>query len=326
MGFCFVNHIALGALYARQNFGLDRIAVIDFDVHHGNGTEDILAHEEGMLMVSSFQQGIYPGSGTRPKGPNMVNVPLPAGSGTREIRTMLDEIWIPILQAFRPQLMLVSAGFDAHRDDPLAGLAWTEVGGELLTIEVASMPGKGAVQRTGSIGDVMKESVEAARTVVRSRARRLGIKDDVFEKTDLHVHFPEGATPKDGPSAGIAITTAIVSALTGIPVRCDVAMTGEITLRGEVLAIGGLKEKLLAAVRGGITRALIPHENVKDLVEIPDTIKGRIEIIPVKWIDEVLDNALANAPVPLLESTETAETAAPTATSVVAPSVPPVTH
>ncbi len=200
----------------------------------------------------------------------------------------------------------------------VTGLAWTEVGGELLTIEVASMPGKGIVQRTGSIGDVMKESVEAARTVVRSRARRLGIKDDIFEKTDLHVHFPEGATPKDGPSAGIAITTAIVSALTGIPVRCDVAMTGEITLRGEVLAIGGLKEKLLAAVRGGITKALIPHENVKDLVEIPDTIKGRIEIVPVKWIDEVLDNALASAPVALPEPTESLAEAAPATTSTAA--------
>ena len=158
------------------------------------------------------------------------------------------------------------------------------------------MPGKGAVQRTGSIGDVMKESVEAARTVVRSRARRLGIKDDVFEKTDLHVHFPEGATPKDGPSAGIAITTAIVSALTGIPVRCDVAMTGEITLRGEVLPIGGLKEKLLAAVRGGLARVLIPEENVRDLAEIPDSIKGKLEIIPVKWIDRVLELALERQP------------------------------
>ena len=207
----------------------------------------------------------------------------------------------------------------------VTGLAWTEVGGELLTIEVASMPGKGAVQRTGSIGDVMKESVEAARTVVRSRARRLGIKDDVFEKTDLHVHFPEGATPKDGPSAGIAITTAIVSALTGIPVRCDVAMTGEITLRGEVLAIGGLKEKLLAAVRGGITKALIPHENVKDLAEIPDTIKGRIEIVPVKWIDEVLENALASLPVALTVDTPVTTDAVAAATSP-ATEAPPVRH
>jgi ATP-dependent Lon protease len=216
----------------------------------------------------------------------------------------------------------------AEKEDQVGqvtGLAWTEVGGELLTIEVASMPGKGAVQRTGSIGDVMKESVEAARTVVRSRARRLGIKDDVFEKTDLHVHFPEGATPKDGPSAGIAITTAIVSALTGIPVRCDVAMTGEITLRGEVLAIGGLKEKLLAAVRGGIQTALIPDENVKDLAEIPDTIKGRIEIIPVKWIDQVLERALASPPVPLTETVEVpAETVAATAPAV--PTPPAITH
>lgn len=206
----------------------------------------------------------------------------------------------------------------------VTGLAWTEVGGELLTIEVASMPGKGVVQRTGSLGDVMKESVEAARTVVRARARRLGIKDDVFEKTDLHVHFPEGATPKDGPSAGIAITTAIVSALSGIPVRCDVAMTGEITLRGEVLAIGGLKEKLLAAVRGGISKALIPHENVKDLAEIPDTIKGRIEIVPVKWIDEVLENALASQPVPLPDTVEPPAEAA--AASVPAVAAPPVRH
>jgi ATP-dependent Lon protease len=146
----------------------------------------------------------------------------------------------------------------------VTGLAWTEVGGELLTIECANMPGKGNILRTGSLGDVMKESVEAARSVVRARARRLGIKDEAFEKTDIHIHVPEGATPKDGPSAGIAMTTALVSSYTGIPVRCDVCMTGEITLRGEVLAIGGLKEKLLAAVRGGLKTALIPEENVKD--------------------------------------------------------------
>lgn len=190
----------------------------------------------------------------------------------------------------------------AEKDNQIGqvtGLAWTEVGGELLTIESAVMPGKGGVQRTGSIGDVMKESVEAARTVVRSRAKRLGIKDESFEKQDIHIHFPEGATPKDGPSAGIAITTAMVSSLTGIPVRADVAMTGEITLRGEVLPIGGLKEKLLAAVRGGIRLALIPQENVKDLVEIPDTIKNKIEIVPVKWIDKVLELALEHAPAPL---------------------------
>jgi len=178
----------------------------------------------------------------------------------------------------------------------VTGLAWTEVGGELLTIECAVMPGKGNVTRTGSLGDVMKESVEAARSIVRSRARMLGIRDDIFEKKDLHVHVPEGATPKDGPSAGIAMTTALVSSLTGIPVRADVAMTGEITLRGEVLAIGGLKEKLLAAHRGGIKTVLIPEENVKDLAEIPDNVKSRLDIVPVKWIDKVLQLALESEP------------------------------
>jgi ATP-dependent Lon protease len=186
----------------------------------------------------------------------------------------------------------------------VTGLAWTEVGGELLTIEAVVMPGKGNIQRTGSLGDVMKESVEAARSVVRARASRLGVKDDAFEKSDIHVHVPEGATPKDGPSAGIAMTTSLVSALTGIPVRADVAMTGEITLRGEVLAIGGLKEKLLAAHRGGIKSVLIPEENVKDLVEIPDNIKNRLEIHPVKWIDEVLALALERKPEPLPPKTE----------------------
>ncbi|WP_459614331.1 endopeptidase La [Bordetella sp. 2513F-2] len=183
----------------------------------------------------------------------------------------------------------------------VTGLAWTEVGGDLLTIEVADMPGKGNIQRTGSLGDVMKESVEAARTVVRSRARRLGFTDAVFEKRDMHVHVPEGATPKDGPSAGIAITTAMVSALSRIPVRADVAMTGEITLRGEVLPIGGLKEKLLAAHRGGIKTVLIPEENVKDLAEIPDNVKNFLEIVPVRWIDKVLELALERLPEPLSE-------------------------
>ena len=184
----------------------------------------------------------------------------------------------------------------------VTGLAWTEVGGELLTIEAASMPGKGNIIRTGSLGDVMKESVEAARSVVRSRARRLGIKDEAFEKLDLHIHLPEGATPKDGPSAGIALTTAVVSTLAGIPVRPDVAMTGEITLRGEVLPIGGLKEKLLAALRGGIKTVLIPEENVKDLAEIPDLVKSRMEIVPVKWIDKVLEIALQRQPMALEEA------------------------
>ena len=184
------------------------------------------------------------------------------------------------------------------------------------------MPGKGLIQRTGSLGDVMKESVEAARTVVRARARRMGIADSVFEKRDIHVHFPEGATPKDGPSAGAAITTAIVSALTRIPVRADVAMTGEITLRGEVLAIGGLKEKLLAAHRGGIKTVLIPEENVKDLAEIPDNVKNHLEIIPVKWIDKVLEVALQSPPQPLPDEPVVAE---PVASGAVAKdSVDPV--
>lgn len=181
----------------------------------------------------------------------------------------------------------------------VVGLAWTEVGGDLLTIEAATMPGKGNILRTGSLGDVMKESVEAARTVVRSRARTLGIEDTAFEKRDIHVHVPDGATPKDGPSAGAAMTTAFVSALTGIPVRADVAMTGEITLRGEVTAIGGLKEKLLAALRGGIKTVLIPHENLKDLQDIPVNVKTDLEIIPVRWIDEVLKIALERMPVAL---------------------------
>ena len=183
----------------------------------------------------------------------------------------------------------------------VVGLAWTEVGGDLLTIEAAIMPGKGNIIRTGQLGEVMKESVEAARSVVRSRARRLGIKDDLFEKRDIHIHVPDGATPKDGPSAGAAMTTAFVSALTGIPVRADVAMTGEITLRGEVTAIGGLKEKLLAAHRGGIKTVLIPEENVKDLQEIPENVKSQIEIVPVKWIDKVLEVALERQPEALPE-------------------------
>lgn len=186
----------------------------------------------------------------------------------------------------------------------VTGLAWTEVGGELLTIETVSMPGKGNVIRTGSLGDVMKESVEAARSVVRARANRLGIRNDAFEKRDIHVHVPEGATPKDGPSAGIAMTTALVSTLTNIPVKSDVAMTGEITLRGEVLGIGGLKEKLLAAHRGGIKTVLIPEENVKDLAEIPANVKNSLEIIPVKWIDQVLQHALESLPEPVSEPAE----------------------
>jgi len=183
----------------------------------------------------------------------------------------------------------------------VVGLAWTEVGGDLLTIEAAMMPGKGVITRTGSLGDVMKESVEAARTVVRSRSRRLGITDEFFEKRDIHIHVPDGATPKDGPSAGAAMATAFVSAMTGIPVRGDVAMTGEITLRGEVTAIGGLKEKLLAALRGGIKTVLIPEENAKDLQDIPENVKNGLEIVPVRWIDKVLEIALERMPTPLPE-------------------------
>jgi ATP-dependent Lon protease len=199
----------------------------------------------------------------------------------------------------------------------VVGLAWTEVGGDLLTIEAAIMPGKGVITRTGSLGDVMKESVEAARTVVRSRAARLGIKDETFEKKDIHIHVPDGATPKDGPSAGAAMTTAFVSALTGIPVRGDVAMTGEITLRGEVTAIGGLKEKLLAALRGGIKTVLIPEENAKDLQEIPENVKNNLEIVPVRWIDKVLEIALVRMPQPLQEE-EPAVVVAPVPALVVA--------
>jgi ATP-dependent Lon protease len=184
----------------------------------------------------------------------------------------------------------------------VVGLAWTEVGGDLLTIEAVTMPGKGNIIRTGTLGDVMKESIEAARTVVRSRANKLGIKRDVFEKSDIHIHVPEGATPKDGPSAGVAMTVALVSIFTGIPVRADVAMTGEITLRGEVLPIGGLKEKLLAAHRGGIKTVLIPEQNVKDLAEIPDNVKNKLEIIPVRWIDKALEVALESQPVELVEA------------------------
>ncbi len=181
----------------------------------------------------------------------------------------------------------------------VTGLAWTEVGGELLTIESALLPGKGKMITTGKLGEVMQESIQAALSVVRARSVVLGIAEDFYQKNDIHIHLPEGATPKDGPSAGIAICTAMVSVLTGIPVRADVAMTGEITLRGEVLPIGGLKEKLLAAHRGGIKTVLIPQENTKDLVEIPDNIKNRLDIHPVKWIDQVLDLALERKPEPL---------------------------
>ncbi|AXK40234.1 endopeptidase La [Crenobacter cavernae] len=206
-----------------------------------------------------------------------------------------------------------------NRVGQVTGLAWTEVGGELLTVEAVSLPGKGAIIRTGQLGEVMQESIQAAMSVVRSRARLLGIKPDFYEKLDMHIHLPEGATPKDGPSAGIGITTAMVSALTGIPVRADVAMTGEITLRGEVLPIGGLKEKLLAAHRGGIKHVLIPVGNVKDLVEIPANIKQKLEIHAVKWIDEVLNLALEHSPEPLSEEAVSVEVTPPADPAAAAP-------
>ncbi len=202
----------------------------------------------------------------------------------------------------------------ANQVGQVTGLAWTEVGGELLTVEAAKLPGKGKVDTTGKLGEVMQESIKAAISVVRSRAKGLGIAEDFYEKNDLHIHLPEGATPKDGPSAGIAITTALVSVLTGIPVRCDVAMTGEITLRGEVLPIGGLKEKLLAAARGGIKTVMIPEENQKDLAEISDEITKGLTIVPVKWIDKVLETALERLPVPLVEVVEVSSVSGPAQT------------
>ena len=183
----------------------------------------------------------------------------------------------------------------------VTGLAWTQVGGELLTIEASAVKGRGRLTKTGSLGDVMQESIQAAITVVRSRSQALGVVPDYHEKTDIHIHVPEGATPKDGPSAGVGMCTALVSVLTNIPVRADVAMTGEITLRGEVLKIGGLKEKLLAAHRGGIKTVIIPHDNERDLKEIPDNIKADLSIVPVRWVDQVLETALVHMPEPLTD-------------------------
>jgi ATP-dependent Lon protease len=188
---------------------------------------------------------------------------------------------------------------EKNRVGLVTGLAWTEMGGELLTIESTVMQGKGKHIFTGKLGEVMQESIQAAVSVVRGRSEIYGIDPDFYQNRDIHVHVPEGATPKDGPSAGVGMCTAILSALTDIPVRADVAMTGEITLRGEVLPIGGLKEKLLAAHRGGINCVLIPAENEKDLVEIPRNVKEGLEIIPVRWIDEVLDRALVSVPKPI---------------------------
>jgi ATP-dependent Lon protease len=191
----------------------------------------------------------------------------------------------------------------------VTGLAWTEVGGELLTIEAVTVPGKGMVRTTGKLGDVMNESIQAAMSFVKARAPSFGIKPSLFQRKDIHIHLPEGAVPKDGPSAGIGMVTAMVSTLTGIPVRRDVAMTGEVTLRGRVLPIGGLKEKLLAAQRGNITTVLIPEENEKDLAEIPETVKSALTIIPVRHADQVLQLALAS-PLTAIEWTDADELAA----------------
>jgi ATP-dependent Lon protease len=193
------------------------------------------------------------------------------------------------------------------------GLAWTEVGGELLTIEAVTLPGKGRVTATGKLGDVMKESVQAAESFVKSRSYGFGIRPTIFEKRDIHVHVPEGATPKDGPSAGVAMVTSIVSVLTGIPVKRDIAMTGEITLRGRVLPIGGVKEKLLAALRGGLKTVLIPGENEKDLAEIPDNVKKGLKIVPVKTVDELLGLALTAPLTPLAWSDDEPEAVIPAA-------------
>jgi ATP-dependent Lon protease len=207
----------------------------------------------------------------------------------------------------------------------VTGLAWTEVGGELLTIEGVMMPGKGRMSVTGNLRDVMKESIQAANAYVRSRAVEFGIEPPLFEKKDIHVHVPEGATPKDGPSAGVAMLTAIVSIMTGIPVRKDVAMTGEITLRGRVLPIGGLKEKLLAALRGGVNTVIIPEENAKDLAEIPDTVKSHLNIVPVARMEQVLKIALSRVPEPILWD-EAAVVEQPAAATAVQPGVGLTAH
>ena len=222
---------------------------------------------------------------------------------TREIDTAQLEDYLGV-----PRFRYGLAGVE-NQVGQVTGLAWTSVGGELLTLEAAATPGKGRIIKTGSLGDVMQESIQAALTVVRSRAVGMGVADDYFEKHDLHVHVPEGATPKDGPSAGIGMVTALASVMTGIPVRAEVAMTGEITLRGKVLAIGGLKEKLLAAHRGGIKTVLIPKENEKDLKEVPDNIRQDLNVVPVDWIDEVLDLALESKPEPIIGEIITKEDA-----------------
>jgi ATP-dependent Lon protease len=215
----------------------------------------------------------------------------------------------------------------AEKEDQVGvvtGLAWTSVGGDLLSIEALKLPGKGRMKTTGKLGDVMKESIDAASSYVRSISPKIGVKPTLFDRLDIHVHVPEGATPKDGPSAGLAMVTSIVSVLTGIPARKDIAMTGEVTLRGNALAIGGLKEKLLAALRGGITTVLIPQENEKDLAEIPDNVKEGLTIIPVSHVSEVIANALTETPNEI-EWDEAAEEAAAAAAALNSPSTAPAT-
>ena len=230
---------------------------------------------------------------------------------TQNVREEKNETHLVTTESLEELLGIKKYNFGRAEEESqigqVTGLAWTQVGGELLTIESSAIPGNGKVIKTGSLGDVMQESIQAALTVVRSRAQVLGVHRDFHQKVDLHIHVPEGATPKDGPSAGIAMCVVVVSVLTGIPVRADVAMTGEITLRGEVLKIGGLKEKLLAAHRGGISKVIIPYENKHDLKEIPDNIKDDLEIIPVRWIDEVLEIALLTKPVSLSDEDYTKE-------------------
>jgi ATP-dependent Lon protease len=262
-----------------------------------NGTPLVFAKKQSKTLKSNATK-----SAKAADSNHITDISTQAATNTGIVCTMVSEAQVTTYLGVKKYSYGLAE--KTNQVGQVAGLAWTEVGGELLTIEAVVMPGKGVVVRTGSLGDVMKESVDAARSVVRARAAMLGIADDAFEKKDLHVHAPEGATPKDGPSAGIAMTTAMVSALTGIPVRADVAMTGEITLRGEVLAIGGLKEKLLAALRAGIKTALIPHENTKDLADLPAKVKQGLEIVPVKWIDQVLAIALERAPVPLVKDGE----------------------
>ncbi|MBE0509356.1 MAG: endopeptidase La [Chromatiales bacterium] len=265
---------------------------------NGIGEEELLISDEAMLGLIRYytrEAGVRSLQREIAKICRKVVKQLVTAGETKQVKVELDNLNEYLgVRRFRYGL-----AEESDQVGQVTGLAWTEVGGELLSIETAVVPGKGKHVITGQLGDVMKESIQAAMSVVRSRAASLGIRPDFYENRDIHIHVPEGAIPKDGPSAGIGMCTALVSALTGIPVRADVAMTGEITLRGEVLPIGGLKEKLLAAHRGGIKLVMIPEENRRNLEEVPDSIKGNLDIRPVKWIDEVIDIALVRKPEPL---------------------------